>query len=89
MAKKYDLRRHVSFDSRAVAARWDDDSSKWRIQIATEAAPGSAEPVTTDHTADVFINAGGILNDWKWPDIDGLHSFKGRLLHTAAWVGFW
>lgn len=22
---------------------------------------------------------------WKWPDIEGLHDFKGSLLHTASW----
>lgn len=24
-------------------------------------------------------------SNWKWPDIPGLHSFKGKLLHSAAW----
>lgn len=27
----------------------------------------------------------GLLNAWKWPAIPGLQSFKGPLLHTAAW----
>ncbi|RFU28543.1 hypothetical protein B7463_g7793, partial [Scytalidium lignicola] len=22
---------------------------------------------------------------WKWPDIEGLHSFKGKLVHSANW----
>lgn len=22
---------------------------------------------------------------WKWPEISGLHSFAGDLIHTAAW----
>jgi cation diffusion facilitator CzcD-associated flavoprotein CzcO len=34
---------------------------------------------------DVFISASGILNDWKWPEIKGLHTFKGKLLHSAKW----
>jgi hypothetical protein len=36
-------------------------------------------------TCDVFISASGALNDWKWPKIPGLHSFKGKLLHSANW----
>lgn len=24
-------------------------------------------------------------SNWKWPDIPGLHDFKGDLLHTASW----
>lgn len=35
--------------------------------------------------AHVIINAGGFLNDWKWPKIEGLHEFEGELLHTANW----
>src|ERR1700755_3432247 len=27
----------------------------------------------------------GILNSWKWPEIEGLHDFKGQLMHSAAW----
>lgn len=24
-------------------------------------------------------------SQWKWPDIPGLHDFKGHLVHSAAW----
>ena len=27
----------------------------------------------------------GILNTWKWPEIEGLHDFKGKLMHSAKW----
>jgi cation diffusion facilitator CzcD-associated flavoprotein CzcO len=36
-------------------------------------------------SCDVFISASGVLNDWKWPSIPGLHNFKGKLLHSAKW----
>lgn len=26
-----------------------------------------------------------VCSNWKWPNIPGLHSFKGELLHSAAW----
>ena len=33
-----------------------------------------------------FANNGpGILNTWKWPEIEGLHDFKGPLMHSASW----
>ena len=25
------------------------------------------------------------FSDWKWPEIKGLHDFKGQLCHTATW----
>ncbi|KAK1987486.1 monooxygenase [Colletotrichum cereale] len=40
--------------------------------------------ITIDN-CDVLINAGGILNNWKWPAIPGLSKYKGVLLHTANW----
>jgi cation diffusion facilitator CzcD-associated flavoprotein CzcO len=33
--------------------------------------------------ADVLIQAVGALNKWKMPEIKGLNSFKGRLMHSA------
>lgn len=35
--------------------------------------------------ADILINGSGILNRRRWADIPGLHSFKGTLVHGAAW----
>lgn len=34
---------------------------------------------------DILIQATGALNNWKWPNIPGLHGFKGKLLHSATW----
>lgn len=34
---------------------------------------------------DVFINASGVLNNWRWPDVEGLDDYRGVLLHTANW----
>jgi cation diffusion facilitator CzcD-associated flavoprotein CzcO len=35
--------------------------------------------------AHVCINGTGILNTWKWPDIQGLFDFKGPVMHSAKW----
>lgn len=32
---------------------------------------------------DVFISATGAVNRWVWPNIKGLHTFKGKLVHSA------
>ncbi|KAF7587891.1 hypothetical protein BBP40_006597 [Aspergillus hancockii] len=34
---------------------------------------------------DVLISTTGALNNWKWPNIPGLHDFKGKLTHSARW----
>lgn len=43
----------------------------------------SGEPFTEE--CDVLINAGGCFNDWKWPTVPGRESFKGQMIHSAAW----
>ena len=37
--------------------------------------------------SEILINAGGILNHPQMPQIKGLSSFSGPLLHTACWDG--
>jgi len=63
-----------------VGAKWDDWDGKWNVQIKDV-----EKNVVVIDSCDVFVNAGGILNAWKWPDIPGLHDFKGKLVHSAAW----
>lgn len=35
--------------------------------------------------AHIFVNGTGILNTWKWPEIERLHDFSGPLMHSATW----
>ncbi len=35
--------------------------------------------------SDVVISARGNLNDIAWPKIPGLDTFKGEIMHSAAW----
>lgn len=80
IATKTSLYEHVSLNSKIVDARWDEEACKWVIQIEDQ----SSHAVRREE-CDIFVNAGGILNDWKWPDIPGLDAFQGKLVHSAAW----
>lgn len=85
MAKTYDIYPFISFNSRVVSAKWHEERAKWQLEVAS--VLDDSKPETFE--GDVFINAGGVLNDWKWPDIEGLENFQGNLIHTAAWVSVW
>ncbi|KAL4967067.1 flavin-containing monooxygenase [Aspergillus stella-maris] len=82
IAQKYDVRKHIRFQSRCLGARWNDTTGKWFVQILDES--GSSPRVSED-SADVLMTGTGLLNEWKWPSIPGLHDFKGKLLHSASW----
>lgn len=39
----------------------------------------------TEDDADVLLSARGNLNDISWPKIPGFETFKGEVMHSAAW----
>ncbi|KAF2114151.1 hypothetical protein BDV96DRAFT_577669 [Lophiotrema nucula] len=80
-----DIERENDFISKYVKLRhqiehveWDDKAGVWRLRIRD-----LENGTVIDDSAEFFINAGGVLNNWKWPDIPGLHDFKGKLMHSA------
>lgn len=58
---------------------WNDEAGKWTIQVQQH------DGTTQQDTADILINGSGILNKWTWPNIPGLQSYRGKLVHSAAW----
>ncbi|KAJ5414816.1 hypothetical protein N7509_000150 [Penicillium cosmopolitanum] len=78
---KYDLRQYVRFQHRVLDAHWDEETGMWNLRIEDEI---SGE-VLSDSCHFLF-NGGGYLNHWKWPTIEGLHTFQGDLVHTANWT---
>ncbi|KAG8157087.1 hypothetical protein KVR01_013077 [Diaporthe batatas] len=75
---QYKLRPYISLNHEVVGASWEEHTSTWVVKIKN--ADGVFE-----QRCDFLINAAGILNNWKWPAIPGLQSYKGTLLHSAAW----
>lgn len=86
MARKYKVDQKVKYNTRVTEAVWDD-LGVWNVQ--TEYTTPNGEKITSKSAAEVVISAVGILNNWKWPDIDGLHDFEGKLLHSANWDEKW
>jgi cation diffusion facilitator CzcD-associated flavoprotein CzcO len=80
VTEKYGIRKYMRFRHKCVEARFNEATSKWHVTL---------HDLTTDTTieeeCDVFMTGMGALNEWKWPDIPGLHSFKGPVLHSASW----
>ncbi len=75
VADKYDLRRFMRFNTTVEGARWDEDAQLWLVALA------GGETLRSQF----LILATGYLCQPKTPDIPGIDSFGGRVLHAQQW----
>ena len=75
VADRFDLRRHISFSTRVVAAVFDEERATW--MVSTDRGDRLEAPFC--------IMATGALSAANIPDIAGLERFRGPVLHTGAW----
>ncbi|KAM0208249.1 hypothetical protein ACHAQD_011668 [Fusarium lateritium] len=80
VAAKYNVRKNIRFETKCIGARWNEDTKKWHVQVKN-----LKTNVESEDSADVLVTGEGVLNEWRWPDIAGIDSFKGTLLHSANW----
>ena len=73
-ADRFDVRRHCVFGADVTAARWDDAAQRWLVSTAAG-----------EYRAQVLVSAAGALADPTYPDIPGLDSFAGTVMHSARW----
>ncbi|WP_406815140.1 flavin-containing monooxygenase [Mycobacterium sp. M23085] len=75
VADKYDVRRHMRFNTTVEGAHWDEDAAVWRVALADGKSL----------TCRFLITATGFLSQPRVPDIPGIASFAGKVVHTTAW----
>ncbi|MGC4993298.1 flavin-containing monooxygenase [Nocardia salmonicida] len=72
---KYELRPRIRFGITVTGADFDEKADRWVLHTAD----GS------DLTARFVISATGVLTRPKLPDIPGIESFAGTVMHTSRW----
>lgn len=85
---KYKLMRYIKLEHELVHARYDEGSGKWHLRLRRPvpgSVPADAQYEVIEDTADFVLSGVGSLSRWRWPDIEGLRAFKGKLVHSAAW----
>lgn len=76
--RKWNLDRDIEFGTRLEEASWQPDRGQYELHIRR------GDSVEVEYT-DVLVSGQGILNNWKWPSIPGLDTFKGQKCHSANW----
>jgi cation diffusion facilitator CzcD-associated flavoprotein CzcO len=74
VADDYGIAARVECGAALEHAQWDGAAGVWRVGTTTG-----------PRTATVLVLAGGALADPKLPDLPGLDTFGGPVIHTAMW----
>ncbi len=72
--KRYDLEKKIRYDYVVEKAVFDKDVNQWELHTNREKI-----------CCNFLINCTGPLNRLKYPEIKGLETFQGKLMHTSDW----
>ena len=78
--RKHGIEKHIRLRTTVTKAVWLAEEAQWEVDVIA-AETGLKSSVR----ADFLVSAAGRLNNAKLPDIPGLGSFEGTLLHTGRW----
>jgi cation diffusion facilitator CzcD-associated flavoprotein CzcO len=73
-ADRFGVRPHCVFGAEVTAARWVEEDRRWHVTTTAG-----------EFRAQVLVSAAGALADPAHPDIPGLDSFAGTVMHSARW----
>jgi cation diffusion facilitator CzcD-associated flavoprotein CzcO len=78
VTSKNGLRHYLRFGQEVTNARWDDAAGRWQV-TTTQGA----------FAARYLIAGAGFLVEPSLPDIPGIGSFQGEIMHSARWDHSW
>ena len=85
VAHKYELYRHIRFNSSVEEARWDESKLKWTVNIRRQGGKEKEVSETYGIESDFLVSATGQLSQPKYPSLRDLDKFKGKIMHSARW----
>jgi cyclohexanone monooxygenase len=72
---RFDLRRHIRFETRVTAAEFDEARACWTVSV------DRGGPIE----CRFFVLAGGAISVPKPPEVEGIADFRGACFHTGDW----
>ncbi|KAF5636924.1 steroid monooxygenase [Fusarium sp. NRRL 25303] len=95
VADQHNLRKYIRLSHKIIGAKWFEERQKWQVQTVQtdgrelvvsdgETKDGEqGEPFIEE--CDIFINASGAYNNWRWPTIPNREAYRGNMMHSALW----
>jgi cation diffusion facilitator CzcD-associated flavoprotein CzcO len=75
VADRFDLKRDIRFNTRVVAASYDEQANRWQVRTEDDET----------YVVKFLITAVGCLSTANVPDFPGLDDFAGDWYHTGQW----
>ena len=73
----------MTFSTEVVGCYWQQQTGEWLVKLKQTNADGSTR--LFEDRCHMLLHGTGILNNFKWPNIEGMEKFKGKIMHTARW----
>lgn len=95
ISDRFHLRKYINFNTKVTKAEWNHEKQKW--QITSRRTDGRRNIISTQgvtdgeigpdivQECDIFINASGFFNNWRWPALPGRETYHGTLVHSATY----
>lgn len=75
VADKFDLRKHIQFNSKIASARFDEGGNRWLLALEDG----------REVTCRFLVTALGMLSTPTMPRLEGVEDFQGQSFHTYYW----
>jgi cation diffusion facilitator CzcD-associated flavoprotein CzcO len=67
----------MTFKTEVVGCYWNQNKGEWLVKLKETKADGSKRLFSD--TCNLLLHGTGILNNFKWPVIEGMEKFKGKV----------
>lgn len=74
------LRKYMTFRTEVIGCYWNQDKGEWLVKLKETKVDGSTR--LFEDTCHLLLHGTGILNNFKWPKIEGMEKFKGKVRHS-------
>lgn len=80
VSNEYDLTPRITFQATVKRCEWIEDRNRWRLTIHD----GKSDTIF-HHECQFLYSGTGILVEPREPDIPGVDTFRGPLVHPSRW----
>ncbi|KAL5351639.1 hypothetical protein ACLOAV_003499 [Pseudogymnoascus australis] len=85
VAHTWGLYQNIRFNTAVEEATWNESLKQWSTVVRTTSEKEAEYSPSYTITSDFLVSAVGQLNVPAYPNIDGLDSFQGKVMHSARW----